>query len=101
MGIDDVDTALDIRHRYQEILKKGDQRTAFEAQEFLLVNPATCSLCRYDTRMLRVKNDLDNNMAKEAIEECDTIINENPSPKLVQLAKDKKAEAEKLLKPGP
>jgi hypothetical protein len=95
MALDDVDVSKEIRARFEFLAKKA--RNAYETQEWALLNPVKNKLCRYDVPMISAENDLKNNNAKEAIEICDNIIKENPSPTLVERAKDMKRQAEKAL----
>ena len=93
MAIDDVDVSPVIRGRF-EILNKR-KRDAYEMQEWELLTPSKNKLCRYDVTLLLAETDLKNDKPKEAIEYCDKIIKENPSPTLVKRATEMKQEAEK------
>jgi hypothetical protein len=96
MALDDVDVSKEFRARFDILAKKP--RNAYETQEWELLTPAKNKLCRYDIPMLSAETDLKtgNNM-KDVIETCNNIIKENPSPTLVERAKDMKRQAEKAL----
>jgi hypothetical protein len=100
VALDDVDAAPDIRARFDVLSKLT--RDAYEQQEWELLTPSKNKLCRYDVPLLSAKNAVKNGMnLKEAIETCDSIIKENPSPAVVEKARALKAEAEKLLQHAP
>jgi hypothetical protein len=98
IALDDVDASKEIRARFDALSRQA--RNAYEMQEWDLVNPVKNKLCRYDVPMISAENALKSGgRAKEVIEICDGIIKENPSPTLVERARDMKRQAEKLLQP--
>jgi hypothetical protein len=100
MTLDDVDASKEIRARFDFLSKQP--RNAYEAQEWELLNPLKNKLYRYDVPLLSAENALMNGVrTKEAIEICDRIIRENPSPTLVERARNLKSQAEKVLERNP
>jgi hypothetical protein len=100
IALDDVDASPDIRARF-EVLNK-QPRNAYEQQEWELLNPTKNKLCRYYIPLLTAQNAVKNGInLKEVIESCNGIIKENPSPTVVEQAKELKAQAEKLLERTP
>jgi hypothetical protein len=100
MALDDVDVSKEIRARFDFLSKRP--RNAYEAQEWELLNPLKNKLCRYDIPILSAENALKNGArTKEVIEICDGIIKENPSPTLVERARNLKSQAEKVLERSP
>ena len=96
IALDDVDASKEIRARFEFLAARP--RNAYETQEWELLNPVKNKLCRYDVPLLIAENALKNGIRpKEVIEICDGIIKENPSPTLVERARDMKRQAEKAL----
>ena len=96
IALDDVDACADIRARFEELGKQA--RNAYEQQEWELVNPVRNTLCRYYIPLLTARNSVKNGVnLKEAIETCEGIIKEDPSPADVKDAQELKRKAEALL----
>jgi len=100
MTLDDVDVSKEIRARYEALSHQA--RNAYEEQEWELLNPVKNKLCRYDVPMISAENALKNGVrTNEVIETCDGIIKDNPSPTLVERAREMKRQAEKALQLNP
>jgi DNA-directed RNA polymerase subunit RPC12/RpoP len=96
IALDDVDVSPDIRARLDQLNRQ--ERDAYEQQEWELLNSAKNRLCRYDVPLLSAKNAVENGInLKGVVETCNGIIGENPSPAVVERARELKRQAEKLL----